>query len=299
MRSRFGSVGGLIVLAWAGVAFAASATQPASERISTIRFPIPAAKAGAESNAIVALPAGYLAPEAAGTRWPVVYLLHGYSGNQEDWYKHTAGTGRALDVMASRYGVIIVLPDGKYSSWYLDAAPDAPQSADWQWETVITRHLVPEIDRRWRTWAEPAGRGITGLSMGGHGAMYLCARHPELFSACGTMSGVMDLRPLGDRYDLPKRLGPYNQAPKRWEEASVIGLADRFAGRKAGILIECGLGDSTFIGGNQALHRKLLDLNIPHDYIERPGAHTWEYWINALPYHLQFLSDRLKRAGTP
>lgn len=289
----------LTLLALPATLLAQVAAPAYSDRIQQIEFAIPGSKPGTTTKAVVALPADYHKPVAADTRYPVVYLLHGYSGNQEDWHRHAAGTDRALDVLAERYRVIIVMPDGKFNAWYVDSVPEGKNSADYQWETVITRHLVPEIDRRYRTWADPAGRGITGLSMGGHGSVFLCARHPELFSACGTMSGVMDLRPFKDKYELTQRLGAFDQNPQRWLESSGIGLADRFAGRKVGILIDCGLEDKAFIGGNQELHRKLLDLNVPHDYFERPGAHTWQYWLNALPYHLQFMSDRLKPAGKP
>lgn len=295
-RLRHGVCVLALICILAGTGLAQTATQPAGDRITTITFAIPGSAPDATSKAIVALPAEYAKPEAANVRWPVVYLLHGYSGNQGDWYQHTNGTDRALDKMADRFGVIIVLPDGKFSSWYMDAVPESPESADWQWETVITKRLIPEIDKRYRTWAEPAGRGITGLSMGGYGSMFLGARHPELFSACGTMSGALDLRPLKNKYDLDKRIGNYDKNPQRWAEYSVITQAEKFAGRPVSILIDCGLEDTTFIIANQELHRRLLELKVPHDYIERPGAHTWSYWVNVLPYHLQFMSDRLKKA---
>lgn len=291
VRRKF--LAGLFVLLAAGQ-LPAQTTRPASEYIQTIEFAIPGSHEGTTSKAIVAVPKTYAGTD---TRYPVAYVLHGYSGNQEDWFKHTQGTNRALNQLADRFGMIIVLPDGKYNSWYMDSVADSPDAADYQWETMITKYLVPEIDKRYRTWADPAGRGITGLSMGGHGAMYLCARHPELFSVGCTMSGVMDLRPCEGKYQLDQRLGDYGNHPERWLEHSVIGLAEKFAGRKVGILIDCGLQDSAFIGGNQALHRKLIELNVPHDYLERPGAHTWDYWLNALPYHLQFMADRLKPAG--
>jgi S-formylglutathione hydrolase FrmB len=276
---------------------AATTTQPASECIQTITFAIPGSHEGTTSKAMVIVPPEYATPRAANVRWPVVYLLHGYSDNYETWYKYTRDTDRSLDLMAARFRMIIVLPDGKYSSWYLDSPPDVPGSADWQWETVITRRLVPEIDKRFRTWTEPAGRGIAGLSMGGHGAIYLCARHPELFSACGSMSGVMDLRPFKDKYRLVSLLGPYEDHPQRWLEYSAIGQVEKFVGRQVGVFIECGLDDNRMIGLNQEMHRRLIELKIPHDYMERPGGHQWPYWINALPYHLQFMSDRLKKAG--
>ncbi len=277
-----------------------------------IAFGIPGSAPKAESRAIVIVPRSYLEKPrrlAAGStrpidaevterRYPAVYLLHGYSGNCTDWYKRTKERNVSLGALADRFGVILVLPDGKFSSWYLDAMQEGEDSADWQWETVMTKRLVPEIDRRYRTWAEPAGRGIAGLSMGGHGALYLAARHPELFSACGGMSGVMDLTNTSARYDLSKRLGPFEENKERWVEHSVLTQAEKFAGRKVGVMIDCGIEDR-FYPDHKALHAKLLELKVPHDSVERPGGHTWDYWVNALPYHLQFLGDRLKPAGPP
>ena len=167
----------------------------------------------AVSHAIVVLPRGYHDEATDATnrrssrRWPVVYVLHGYSGNYMNWYDHSMQVNRPLWKLASRYGVILVLPDGKFSSWYLDASPELADSADWQWEAAITRYLIPQIDRRYRTRAQARSRGICGLSMGGHGALYLAARHPELFSACSSMSGVMDLTTALHKYDLAKRRG--------------------------------------------------------------------------------------------
>lgn len=282
---------------------------PPSDRWSSeIEFSIPGSRQDAVSHAIVVLPADYsergsagpsTSPESSATRrWSVVYLLHGYTGNCFDWYVHTSQTDRFLPRLASLYRVIIVLPDGKASSWYLNALTDRPDPADWQWETVMTKYLVPEIDKRFRTRAEPAGRGIAGLSMGGHGALYLAARHPELFGVCSSMSGVMDLTASPQKYDLAKRLGPYDEFPTRWAQQSVMQQCEKFVDGSTGILVDCGWSDA-FAEQNRTLHAKLMDLHVPHDYIERPGGHGWEYWVNALPYHLQFMADHFRPAGDP
>ncbi len=300
-----------------GIASAVAQNAPAPEpdptagdpAASIITFSVPGSEPDATSNAIVVVPREYnLKPLQPATpqmkpapqkRYPVVYLLHGYAADYTRWYRKTKEAGVSLAALADRFGVIIVMPDGKPASWYLNAPTgDTENPADWQWETVMTRHLVPEIDKTYRTWSEPAGRGITGLSMGGHGAIYLAARHPKLFSACSTMSGVMDLTHSMNKYDLGKRLGPIEKHRDRWVEHSCVTQAERFVGRTMGILLDCGW-DDPFFEENRTLHEKLMKLKVPHDYVERPGAHTWEYWINALPYHLQFLADRLKPAGVP
>ena len=91
--------------------------------------------------------------------------------------------GTSLSALADRWGMILVTPDGNRTSWYLDAPKDVPDSADWQYETAITKCAIPAVDAQYRTWAESAGRGVMGTSMGGHGALYLGARHPELLGA--------------------------------------------------------------------------------------------------------------------
>ncbi len=267
------------------------------ETATTITFAAPAG----QSSAIVVVPGGYhrrSGPGEPATRYPVVYLLHGYAVGHTRYYLKLREAGRPLSWLADRYGVIIVTPDGKPASWYLDAPADMPDAREWQIETMITRHLIPEVDRRFRTWAEPAGRAVTGLSMGGHGALYLAARHPELFAACSSLSGLMNLTESLNKQDLGKRLGPLEQFRERWLDHSVVRQVERFVGRSTGIMLDCGWEDP-FFAGNRELHARLMELKIPHDYVERPGAHTWDYWINALPYHFQFLSDRLRPAGVP
>ena len=63
-------------------------------------------------------------------------------------------------------------------------------------------------------------------------------------------------------------------------------------------MLDCGFSDP-FFDDHRLLHEKLMRLQVPHEYVVRPGGHDWTYWIHALPYHLQFASDRLKPAGLP
>lgn len=270
---------------------------------AVVTYRVPGSRDDMTSKAIVVVPQEYRqsgsSADATGQpapRYPVVYLLHGYSGSYRRWYEMMRDAGKPLQMFADRHHLIIVCPDGQPDSWYLDVPADMPGAADCQCETAITLHLVPEIDRRYRTWAEPAGRGITGASMGGHGALYLAARHPEMFSVCTGLSGVMDLTNTTQQEALGRRLGPLGTHHDRWIAHSVLTQAERFAGRSTGIMIDCGRQD-VFFADHQALHRRLVDLDVRHDYVERPGAHQTAYWTNALAYHMQFLADRLKPAG--
>jgi S-formylglutathione hydrolase FrmB len=249
---------------------------------------------------MVVVPPGYFREpdDARNTRrYPVAYLLHGFAASYLRYHEKLTEAGKSLTDLAERFNTILVMPDGGGCSWYLDAPTDQPGGLDWQYETIITKHMIPEIDRRYRTWPERTGRGITGISMGGHGALYLSARHPDLFLAASSMSGIMDLRETTSPSALAARIGSLEQHRQRWMEYSVLAHAERFVGHDTALLLDVGW-DDPFISSNRALHDKFMRLNVPHDYIERPGRHEWKYWINALPYHLQFLTDRLKPAGT-
>lgn len=218
----------------------------------------------------------------SGKTYPVVYLLHGYSGNHADWVSKAKGFEKASDT----YNMIIVCPDGGYGSWYWDSPLD-PQS---QFETYISKELVSFIDSKYKTIGDRTGRAITGLSMGGHGALYLAIKHQDVFGAAGSMSGGVDIRPFPNNWDMAKKLGKYAEQPKRWEDNTVMNMLHLLTPNSLAIMIDCGV-DDFFFGVNEKLHQELIYRNIPHDYLVRPGAHNWPYWTNAVQYQLLFMNN--------
>jgi len=218
---------------------------------------------------------------SASRKFPVLYLLHGFSGNYSDWVLKVPNVKK----LADNYHIIIVCPDGGFASWYFDS----PVSKDSQYETYISKELVHYIDGKYSTIADRSGRAITGLSMGGHGALYLAFKHLELYGAAGSMSGGVDLRPFPDSFGIEKVLGKYSEFPQRWEDNSVINMIYLLKPNCIAITIDCGSSDFLF-EANKALHQKLLDRNIPHDFTVRPGSHTWEYWGNSINYQALFFS---------
>ncbi|WP_018630191.1 alpha/beta hydrolase [Niabella aurantiaca] len=231
---------------------------------------------------VVILPDGY----AKTKKYPVVYLLHGYSGSYAYW----PAVKGAVDG-ADRYQMILVCPDGGYGSWYWDS----PVDPAFQYETFVAKELVAWVDKHYATIAAAKGRGIAGLSMGGHGALYLAIKHPDVFGATGSMSGGVDIRPFPNNWDMAKRLGKYSEFPERWEKNTVINMLHLIEPKTLKIIIDCGTEDF-FYKVNEKLHQELLLRNIPHDYITRPGGHTSAYWQNAIYYQLLFM-DRFFSAS--
>jgi S-formylglutathione hydrolase FrmB len=233
--------------------------------------------------ALVVKPDNY----SAQRKYPVVYLLHGYSGDYTGWMKIN---GEYIRKMADREDLLIVSADGGFSSWYFDVEGDSAC----QYETYIAKELIDTIDRLYATVRSPEGRGITGLSMGGHGALYLAFRHPDVFSVAGSMSGGLDIRSFPKNWDLEKRLGSYAEQPDKWDQHTVAGLTHLLVPGQLRIIIDCGTEDF-FYTVNSKLHERLLERNIPHEFISRPGKHDSAYWSHAIMYQLLFMAEQFHR----
>jgi S-formylglutathione hydrolase FrmB len=212
-------------------------------------------------------------------RYPVVYLLNGYGGDYGQWPITTPQLKKTADDLK----IIFVCPDGGIGSWYFDS----PIDSSIRYESYITKELVPYIDANFSTKADPKSRAITGLSMGGHGALYLAIRHSDVFGAAGSTSGGVDFRPFPNRWDIKKALGEYEQNKERWYEYTVMRQVELLKNKQLAIIIDCGI-DDFFMPMNRALHQKLLQLKIDHDYIERPGEHNHIYWGSSIDFQILF-----------
>lgn len=228
-------------------------------------------------------------PENYTTRkhYPVVYLLHGFSDNYAKWVTAVP----SIKNYATQFQIILVCPDGGYSSWYMDSPIDLSS----QYESYIIKDLLTYIDTHYSTIPERSARAITGLSMGGHGALYLAIRNKKLFGSAGSMSGGVDLRTSTRKFDIAKRIGNIETHQDEWDNRSVINMVDGLKNNEINLIIDCGVSD-IFYQINAGLHRRLLSLNIDHDYIERPGAHNWEYWANSILYQLIYFDRCFEKA---
>ena len=246
---------------------------------------------GKTYKAAVVLPNSY---SKSKTAFPVMYLLHGAYGHFSDWLKNTPNK-KLVHNLADQYNMIIVMPEGETFSFYLDS----PVNKESQFETFITQEVIQKVDKTYRTISNRNGRVITGLSMGGHGALYLSGRHPDLFCAAGSMSGAVDMSVMLNRDSsaqvvklMQPVFGDKSGSTELYEQNSVLRMADKLKANKLPLIIDCGV-DDFLIEPNRELHRRLVYNKVDHDYTERPGAHTWDYWENSLPYHVLFFNKIL------
>lgn len=230
----------------------------------------------------VALPADY--NTSTTSTYPVVYLLNGYSGGYRDYIQRNP-----LDSLATANRMIIVCPDGR-DSWYWDS----PVVKEQKMESFITKDIVKFIDDTLRTIPDRDHRAITGLSMGGHGALWLAMRHRDLFGSAGSMSGGVDITQpkFHNSWKMKRWLGEYDANPQRWADHTVINLVPTLNPGELNLIVSCG-EDDFFYAVNNALDKALTDRGIDHVYSTTPGyGHSWSYWNMTLPTHLEFFKKQ-------
>ncbi|MFM0296407.1 MULTISPECIES: alpha/beta hydrolase [Paraburkholderia] len=238
-------------------------------------------------EATVVLPDQYARGKGAD-RFPVVYLLHGSGGDYTDWTSNSQ-----IGKLADRYHVILVMPDGGHESWYIDSPVD-PRS---RYETYVGTEVVTYVDAHFRTIATRAARAITGLSMGGFGALHIALDRPDEFGAAGSISGAVDPRGCEDEPGINRVFGDPTRHADFWNNEAIVENARSFGNAHIALTIDCGVNDS-LVQSNRTLHERLVELGVPHDYAERPGGHTWKYWANAVQYQVLFFAGAFKRNGS-
>lgn len=272
-----------VLLSWpASVPEPQTAVERALDGTPTVvEVAVPTAMRDVPVPATVILPSAYAAQEDRA--FPVLYLLHGAGGDHREWARATS-----IEELAEQHEIVVVCPDGGRTSWYFDS----PIDPGYQYETFVGEELVKFVDETYRTRRDRQSRAIGGLSMGGHGALFLAIRHSDVFGTAVAMSGGVDIRPFPQNWDIARRIGPIEEAPERWEELTVINQARRLKPGQLAISLDCGTEDF-FLDVNRALHAQLLAAEIPHDYTERPGGHSWDYWARCVRYQMVFVGEQL------
>lgn len=164
----------------------------------------------------VYLPPGY---EQGERRYPVIYFLHGWGGDENADAAAFAGCVARVTQSLGLPPAICVFPNGG-RSWYRDYSVERGLI-----ETHLTRELIPHIDRTYRTLADREHRVLVGFSMGGGGAVRLAVKYPELFSAAGTWGGAFSFR---EPNPIPEELKPASleKVAGRVRLFLVVGAAD-------------------------------------------------------------------------
>ncbi|MDO9373147.1 MAG: alpha/beta hydrolase family protein [Ferruginibacter sp.] len=248
------------------------------------------------------LPANY---NAAQRRFPVLYLLHGYSDDETGWTQFGEVERITNDAVSKNEAteMIIAMPDAGVS-WYINDA-----AGKLKFEDFFVSEFIPYIDSMYKTRAKKEYRSVAGLSMGGYGTLIYAMKHPELFVACAPLSAavwsddhIIEI-PAKDwtQYKFNELYGSNQEGKarltKHWYSNSIIKLAETIPVEKLNQVryyIDCG-DDDFLIEGNMALHAALTRKKVKHEFRVRDGVHDWTYWRTALPEVLKFITESFHR----
>jgi len=240
--------------------FADPAPGVAPGRIEDLRYR--SGVSGTQRQARVYLPAGY----DAGRRYPVLYLLHGIAGNQDEWrgYVRAPAILDNLEAAGRAVPMIVVMPNGRA------LADDSPPAADKvftpanaagfeKFERDLLDFLVPAVDATYPTIADGAHRALAGLSMGGGQALNFGLAHLDWFAW----------------------VGAFSPAPNTREVAELVPDAASARRELRLLYLSCGNRDG-LINVSQAVHRGLGKRAVPHVWNVDDHGHDRDSWAENL-----------------
>ena len=281
---------GYEVFFFAALLFLTPGIQAQSGSVETVQFQSKLVNAALSYNVI--LPPDYRTSRA--TRYPVLYLLHGFGGHYSDWVTHT----NVADY-AAQYRMIVVMPEGN-NGWYTDSTSAGTD----KYESYMLKELIPDVQKRYRTIEARYGRAVVGLSMGGYGALKFGLKSPDTFVFVGSISGALaapawtedDLKNLkAIRDSVFGVFGPVGSETRKANDIYEMtrGLSAARVAALPYIYLDCGTEDF-LVSPNQQFAALLREKKIPHEYRELPGDHNWAYWDQQVQEVLKIAAQKMR-----
>ncbi|MDE3178421.1 MAG: hypothetical protein KGM47_02075 [Acidobacteriota bacterium] len=271
-RRRSLSLGLAALLMCAGLLIAARSAFAQAKGYETVTF-TPAHLGGIQVSFNVILPQDYA---ATTRRFPVLYLLHGYTGHYSDWVTRTK-----LLEYAKPYEEIIIMPEDE-NGWYVDNY----ENPKLDWQSYIIDDLIPYVESHYRTEATRSGRAIAGLSMGGYGAMVLGLKYHKMFAAVASLSGVLasaqpafeEALPAGNPIHtvIADDFGPLDNPRRRANDPFEL-IRQIPVSELPSLYLAIGSSDMLLQMNRDFVHI-LSEYRIPYHYCEVPGKHEWPVW---------------------
>lgn len=250
-------------------------------------------------NYSIVLPEDYY---TSNKHYPVVYLLHGLGDNESSWLEY-GQISQVADAAVRKKEIIpmiYVMPAG-YRNYYVN-----DYAGTFLYEDMFIRELVPFIDSQYRTLADKSHRATLGYSMGGFGALVLPLRNPDVF----TVSVPLSISVRTDSQYITEDASGWDEQwgrlfggtgttgesritdyYKKHSPFHIFSQPDLSQLQNLKLYIDNGDDEETLCRSNEELHMLLRDRNFPHEFRVRNGGHEFQYWRDALPNGLHFISD--------
>ena len=250
------------------------------------------------------LPSDYDEKDGKQRRYPILYFLHGLGQNEQTLFE-TGGWSLIEDLRRQHKIVdfLVVAPEGR-RSFYINSADNSLRYSDF-----FLQEFMPYIESRYRVQPGRQARAVTGVSMGGYGALRFAFAHPELFSAASAQSAAL-ITQTAEELNGAARSGTalgrvlgtaFGQPidPVHWKQNSIFALArkNQVGLRKLAIYFNCGQQDDFgFEEGAAALHQRLQAEGVAHEYHSYPGDHSLTYFLAHMSEVMEFHSRAFARA---
>ncbi|HXW90582.1 MAG TPA: alpha/beta hydrolase-fold protein [Terriglobales bacterium] len=242
----------------------------------------------------VLLPPGY--DSTPSKRYPVLYFLHGLGGDERTLVE-SGGWNLVEDLrQGAKIGDFLMVTPEAWASFYVNSVHGQLGYSDF-----FRQEFIPSIESRYRIRRERRWRAITGISMGGYGALRFAFAYPQTFSAVSAQSAaLMTASPqelnstIRSGTPLGRLLGtvfgdPIDIAHWRDNDPLVLAQRNQAALARLAIYFNCGREDQyEFANGAAALHRQLEREAIPHEYHLYPGDHSASYFLSHFDEVIEF-----------
>ncbi|MBV9181642.1 MAG: hypothetical protein JO356_10040 [Acidobacteria bacterium] len=240
-----------------------------------------------------------------GERYPALYFLHGL-GENEQALLESGGWGLIEDLFEQHQvkDFMVIAPDGA-SSFFINSARDGERYSDF-----FLSEFLPYIETHYQVLRERRARAITGLSMGGYGALRFAFAYPALFASVSAQSPALITespaeidREIHDRGPLATLLGAVFGNPidrEHWRENNPFDLARRkpMQIKRQAIYLNCGSQDELgFAQSAVTLDRQLTAQGIAHEFHLYPGAHNAQYFLSHLEETILFHAHAFQSAS--
>ena len=242
----------------------------------------------------VMLPPGY--ETNADQKYPALYFLHGLGENEQTLLR-SGGWGLIEDLRQQQKirEFILVAPEGR-GSFFINSA-----DGDDRYSDFLLTEFIPYTEAHYRIIHDRKSRGVTGLSMGGYGALRLAFSHPELFASVSAQSPALitespqqmdaDLRDAGPLAKLLAGVfgNPIDVAHWRANNPFDLARQNRVQIKAVAIYINCGADDEYgFAEAASKMHQQLLREGVGHEFHLYPGGHDAEYFLTHLGETMEF-----------
>ena len=274
----------LLVLALVSAVFAVSAQSKVKE------FALKSEVLGVEKKYSVYLPDGY---DKSGEKYPVLYLLHGAKGTHFSWVETKRGNMQEIvdaEIASGRCRKMIVVMPNASGEGEKNAGRNMGyfNVREWDYMDFFFEEFIPHIDKKFRTIASKEGRAVAGLSMGGGGAVVYAQRHPEIFGACYSTSGLLDHRyrpSIPDHYDVGWLYSVAQTSPVEYLRNATAEEIEKL--RSVRWMLDCG-DDDRIIFTNLEFFKEMHREKVKVELRVRNGKHNWVFWRESLPLILAF-----------